>query len=135
MHYWTYNLIERRVPQSSPFMFSDPDLSALTNLCFIHKNLYCPVFHRPTFERSIRRGTDIAFGAAVLLVCPIGSRFSDDARVSTPEAERPRRGWELFYQLLFHRDHLFEPPTIYRLQYYCRATFFLEYYALRRVSK
>ncbi|KAJ7080315.1 hypothetical protein C8R44DRAFT_70715 [Mycena epipterygia] len=48
---------------------------------------------------------------------------------------RSRRGREFFDQLLFHRDHLFEPPTIYHLQYYCRATFFLEYYALRRISK
>ncbi|KAJ6613923.1 hypothetical protein B0H10DRAFT_2221770 [Mycena sp. CBHHK59/15] len=57
MHYWTYNLIEHRVPQLSPFIFSGPDLlSALINLCFIHKNLYFPVFHRRTFERSIAEG-------------------------------------------------------------------------------
>ncbi|KAJ7225062.1 fungal-specific transcription factor domain-containing protein [Mycena haematopus] len=130
MHYWTFNPIKHRVPHEGPYVFPDPDfLSALVNLYFAHKNLYFPVLHRPTFERSLADGLhtrNSTFGAIVLLVCAIGSRFSDDARLSPPGAEPLRRGWEFFDQLPHHLDHLFETPTIYNLQYYCLATSFLE---------
>ncbi|KAJ7306330.1 fungal-specific transcription factor domain-containing protein [Mycena albidolilacea] len=131
MHYWTYNPVKHRVPHVGPFVFPDPDLlRALVDLYFIHKNLYFPVLHRPTFDRSVAEGLhtrDPTFGAVVLLVCAIGSRFSDDVRVSPPGAEPLRCGWEFFDQLPFHLDHLFETPTIHHLQYYCLATSFLEY--------
>ncbi|KAJ7212816.1 fungal-specific transcription factor domain-containing protein [Mycena haematopus] len=129
MHYWTFNPVQHRVPHVGPYVFPDPDLlSALVNLYFVHQNLYFPLLHRPTFERSITGGLhtrDTTFGAVVLLVCAIGSRFSDDVRVGPPGAEPLRRGWEFFDQLPFHLDHLFETPTIYDLQYYCLATSFL----------
>ncbi|KAF7351239.1 Zn(2)-C6 fungal-type domain-containing protein [Mycena sanguinolenta] len=130
MHYWTFNPVKHRVPHEGPYIFPDPDLlSALVDLYFAHKNLYFPVLHRPTFERSIAdrlHTRDTTFGAVVLLVCAIGSRFSDDARLSPPGAEPLRRGWQFFDQLPLRLDHLFETPTLYDLQYYCLATSFLE---------
>ncbi|KAF8172539.1 fungal-specific transcription factor domain-containing protein [Mycena galopus ATCC 62051] len=133
MHYWTYNPVKGRVPHVGPFVFPDSDLlSDLANLYFIHKNLYFPCLHRPTFERSIAEGLhtrDTTFGAVVLLVCAIGARFSDDVRVGPPGEEPLRRGWEFFDQLPLRLDHLFETPTIHDLQYYCLATSFLEYCA------
>ncbi|KAJ7348419.1 hypothetical protein DFH08DRAFT_865945 [Mycena albidolilacea] len=118
MHYWVYNPVKHRIPHVGPFVFPDPDLlRALIDLYFIHRNLYFPVLHRPTFERAVAdelHTRDAAFGAAVLLVCATGARFSDDAHV-------------FFNQLPFCLDHLFETPTLHELQYYCLASSFLEY--------
>lgn len=92
----------------------------------IRKNLYYPTLHRPTFDRSVADGLhtrDASFGAVVLLVCAIGSRYSDDPRISPPGAEPLRCGWEFFDQLPFQLDHLFERPSLYHLQYYCVSIF------------
>ncbi|KAJ7844943.1 hypothetical protein B0H14DRAFT_2775939 [Mycena olivaceomarginata] len=98
MHYWTYNPVKHRVPHVGPFVFPDPDLlRALVDLYFIHKNLYFPVLHRPTFDRSVAEGL----------------------HTRDPTFEPLRCGWEFFDQLPFHLDHLFETPTIHHLQYYC----------------
>ncbi|KAF7328632.1 Zn(2)-C6 fungal-type domain-containing protein [Mycena sanguinolenta] len=129
IHYWTYNPAKHQVPHVGPFIFPDPDLlSALIDLYFARKNLYFPILHRPTFERSIADGLhtrDITFGSVVLLVCAIASRYSDDIRLQQ-EAEPLRRGWQFFDQLPPH-NHIFETPTIHRLQYYCLAAWFLEF--------
>ncbi|KAF7340578.1 Zn(2)-C6 fungal-type domain-containing protein [Mycena sanguinolenta] len=134
MRYWTFNAAHHRTPHVGRYVFPPQDLLfSLINLYFVHQNLYFPVLHRPSFERSIADGLHTrdktTFGAVVLLVCAIGSRFSEDARVNPPGAEPLRRGWEFFDQLLpLHLDHiLFEKPTIYDLQYYCLAASFLEY--------
>lgn len=114
-------------------MFPDSDLlSTLIDLYFVNKNLYFPVLHRPTFERSIADGLhtrDASFGAIVILVCAIGSRFSNDVRVCPPGAEPLRCGWEFFDQLPLQLDHVLEPPTLYHLQFYCvrAATFRLPF--------
>ncbi|KAJ6475995.1 fungal-specific transcription factor domain-containing protein [Mycena vitilis] len=145
--------VKYRVPHTGPFIFPQPDLlSSLVDLYFKHKNLYFPVLHRPTFARALVAGLherDTAFGAVVLLVCAIGSRFSSDPRVSrarTATGERNgerggeegegkgkgdelRCGWEFFDQLPWMLDHLFERPSVYHLQYYCLATSFLEFSA------
>jgi heme/copper-type cytochrome/quinol oxidase subunit 3 len=110
-------------------VFPDPDLlPVLVDLYFLHRNLYFPVLHRPTFERSIADGLhtrDPSFGVVVLLVCAIGSRFSNDVRVQPRGAEPLRCGWEFFDQLPFNLDYLFETPTIYQLQYYWVRTVLL----------
>ncbi|KAJ7323956.1 fungal-specific transcription factor domain-containing protein [Mycena albidolilacea] len=133
MHYWTYNPAKHRVPHVGSFVFPDPDLlPVLVDLYFLHRNLYFPVLHRPTFERSIADGLhtrDPSFGMVVLLVCAIGSRFSNDVRVQPRGAEPLRCGWEFFDQLPSNLDYLFETPTIYQLQYYWLASSFLEYSA------
>lgn len=69
--------------------FPPPDLLArLIELYFLRYNLFMPLLHRPTFESQVEAGlhlTDEAFGSTVLLVCAIGSRFSDDLRVLLDE--------------------------------------------------
>ncbi|KAJ7246772.1 hypothetical protein B0H12DRAFT_1305249, partial [Mycena haematopus] len=122
MHYWTYNPPKHRVPHAGPFVFPESDLlSTLVDLYFIHDNLCYPALHRPTFEQSIADGLhtrDVNFGAVVLLVCAIASRYSDDVRLQQAEAEPLRHGWQFSDQLPPYSDHLFEPSTIYHLQYY-----------------
>ncbi|KAF7353494.1 hypothetical protein MSAN_01539000 [Mycena sanguinolenta] len=138
IHYWTYNPATHQIPHVGPFLFPDPDLlSTLIDLYFARKNLYFPILHRPTFERSIADGLhtrDITFGSLVLLVCAIASRYSEDIRLQQ-ETEPLRRGWQFFDQLPPHSNHIFETPTVYHLQYYCLAAWFLELSSLsaRRV--
>ncbi|KAJ7115077.1 fungal-specific transcription factor domain-containing protein [Mycena crocata] len=90
MRYWTFHPAANRPPPPSPYTFPPPDLLAsLIALYFTHKNLYHPLLHRPSFERAVREGRherDAAFGAVVLLVCAIGSRWSEDARVLVPDS-------------------------------------------------
>ncbi|KAF7353493.1 Zn(2)-C6 fungal-type domain-containing protein [Mycena sanguinolenta] len=129
-HYWTYNPAKYQVPHVGAFIFPDPDLlSTLIDLYFARKNIYFPILHRPTFERSIADGLhtrDIAFGSVVLLVCAIASRYSEDARLQQ-ETEPLRRGWQFYDQLPPNSNHIFETPTVYHLQYYCLAAWFLEF--------
>ncbi|KAJ7776347.1 fungal-specific transcription factor domain-containing protein [Mycena metata] len=131
MHYWTYNPLKHRVPHVGPFVFPAPDLLAeLIDLYFAHKNIYLPVLHRPSFERSVADGLhtrDESFGAIVLLVCAIGARFSDDSRISPPPSQPLSCGWEFFDQLPLVVNHLFERPKLSDLQFYCLATIFLEF--------
>ncbi|KAJ6553299.1 fungal-specific transcription factor domain-containing protein [Mycena capillaripes] len=133
MHYWTYNPVKHKVPHVGPFVFPESDLlQSLIDLYFFHQNLYFPVLHKPSFQRDVADGLhirDSSFGTVVLLVCAIGARYSDDARVSPPGSEPLRCGWEFFDQIPFNLEHLFETPTVHHLQYYCLATSFLEYSA------
>lgn len=112
-----------RPPHIGPLVFPEPDLlSVLVDLYFTKTNLHYPLLHRPTFERAIGDGLhtrDAAFGATVLLVCAIASRFSDDPRVGTPGAEELSCGWQYFDQVRHAIDPLFAPPSLYHLQYYC----------------
>ncbi|KAJ7687612.1 fungal-specific transcription factor domain-containing protein [Mycena rosella] len=133
MKYWTFNPTDHQIPHTGPYVFPDADLLAvLVDHYFSNHNLYLPLLHRPTFERSLAHGLhvrDASFGAIVLLVCAIGSRFSRDPRVCGPEDEPLRCGWKYFDQLPHIVNHLFIHPTLYHLQYYCLAVTFLEWSA------
>lgn len=59
-------------------------LRTLVNTYFEIQNTYVPALHRPTLERGIREGRhrrDDDFGAVVLLVCALGSRWATDRTV------------------------------------------------------
>ncbi|KAJ7482632.1 fungal-specific transcription factor domain-containing protein [Mycena latifolia] len=130
LHYWTFNPAVNRRPHVGPYVFPDADLfSVLIDLYFTTTNLYFPLLHRPTFERSVADGLhmrDTSFGAVVLLVCAIASRYSDDPRISEAEEDPLRCGWQYFDQVPHDFNHLFSLPTIYHLQYYCLAVTFLQ---------
>lgn len=105
------------------YAFPPPDvLSTLVDLYFEHSNMYFPLLHRPTFERAVADNLhlrDDKFGANVLLVCAIASRFSDDPRVFDP-ASPLDCGWKYFSQLSLElQQHMFVAPTLYDLQRYC----------------
>lgn len=90
---------------------------------FNETNLYIPLLHRPTFERSIRDGlhlTDRMFGATVLSVCAIGSLFSDDPRVLLDDVDSPHSaGWKWFRQVRVFQKAIYTRPCIFELQIYC----------------
>ncbi|KAF9024572.1 hypothetical protein BDZ89DRAFT_989186 [Hymenopellis radicata] len=98
-------------------------MESLIDLYFVHINLFLPLLHRPTFVKSLTEGLhhiNKAFGATVLLVCAIGSRFSDDPRVSLTDTDELdthySSGWKWFVQVRRLEVSLLGQPSVYDLQ-------------------
>ncbi|PBK73560.1 hypothetical protein ARMSODRAFT_638994 [Armillaria solidipes] len=117
------------------YSFPEPDLlDYLVRLYFLNQNLFWPLLHRPTFERSLAAGlhhTDSEFGALVLLVCAVGSRYSDDPRVKADDTDKESKtrhlnGWKWFIQV--HRVHmsLLRPPNLCDLQKCALSVFYVQ---------
>ncbi|KAJ3506007.1 hypothetical protein NLJ89_g7113 [Agrocybe chaxingu] len=131
--FWTLRPWERGYERAAPprYKFPGPDLAKeLVDLFFIHFNLYLPLLHRPTFQRSIRDGlhyTDDGFAAVYLLVCAVGSRFSNDPRVLLDGVESYHSaGWKWFTQVETGKTSFISLPSLYDLQLYCLTVIFLQ---------
>ncbi|TFK44159.1 fungal-specific transcription factor domain-containing protein [Crucibulum laeve] len=103
------------------YVFPEDDLlSSLIDAYFLHFNPFFPLLHRPTFLNSIAQGlhlTDTMFGGIVLLVCALGSRYSDDPRVFVENSGTKRSaGWVWCDQVCIMRKSLFKRPTLHELQ-------------------
>ncbi|PIL33896.1 transcription factor [Ganoderma sinense ZZ0214-1] len=84
---------------------------------FENINIYLPLLHEPTFRRSVAADAHLrepAFGAVLLLVCAIGSRWTDDPRVQTEDGTTP--GWCWFTQVDTVRWSIFERPKVEDVQ-------------------
>ncbi|KAG7446059.1 uncharacterized protein BT62DRAFT_1006241 [Guyanagaster necrorhizus] len=117
------------------YTFPEPDLlDNLVELYFIHLNRFWPLLHQPTFERSLAAAlhrTDSAFAGIVLVVCAIGSRFSNDPRVRVDHYESPyRHGWKWFVQV--HRVSVLQPPSLFDLQKCVLSVFYVEGFSAHR---
>ncbi|KII90496.1 hypothetical protein PLICRDRAFT_697043 [Plicaturopsis crispa FD-325 SS-3] len=131
--FWNISPWEQN-PYVSPqpdFSFPDADLiSVLVDLYFTRINLYMPLLHRPTFERGIATGLhlrDNVYGATVLVVCALGSRFCADPRVLAEGTDDINSaGWKWFSQVQSMRKSLFLPPRLYDLQLFSLCVFFLQ---------
>ncbi|KAI1791322.1 fungal-specific transcription factor domain-containing protein [Ganoderma leucocontextum] len=80
-------------------------------------NIYLPLLHRPTFQNNVQDGLHLrekAFGAVLLMVCAIGSRWTDDPRVETDDGTTP--GWCWFTQVDTLRWSIFERPKVEDVQ-------------------
>ena len=85
-------------------VFPDPGLMRhLLDTYFDIHNIILPTLHRPTFERSLAdrlHERNESFGSAVLLMCAIACRYSDDPRVTHPiTTSTSNTGWNLFNQV------------------------------------
>ncbi|KAH6913513.1 fungal-specific transcription factor domain-containing protein [Coprinopsis sp. MPI-PUGE-AT-0042] len=72
---------------------SVPLMDSLLSLYFEHYNIFMPLIHRPTLERELREGLhreNEAFATTVLLMCALGSRYSDDPGVLLGEEDMER---------------------------------------------
>ena len=119
--------------------FPDRDLmEQLVDAFFMQFNLYQAVLHRPTFERSVAEDlhlTNTGFASTLLLVCAIGSRFSEDPRVFLEGQDSPHsRGWKWFEQVQTARSFLVS-PSLYDMQFYCVSYCFLIRYSSERILK
>ncbi|CAK5262364.1 unnamed protein product [Mycena citricolor] len=135
--FWNFKPWEKSIPTLRPYVFPEQGfIFELVDLYFQHMNIYYPVFHRPTLERHLlaglhhRQAPDTGFGAVVLLLCSVASRWSHDPRVGGPTEPGARNlncGWQWFDQVPFVGGHLFNQGTLYDLQYYVLAVQFLEH--------
>ena len=111
----TKDKVERPPPDRT---FPPTDLMAkLIDGYFDNLNVYMPLLHTPSFQRNVRDGVHLReplFGAVVLLVCAIGSRWTDDPRVQTDDGTTP--GWRWFTQVDTVRWSIFERPTVEDVQ-------------------
>ncbi len=98
-------------------------MDSLIDLYFTRSNLFLPILHRPTFESSIAEGLhfhDEGFGSTLLLVCALGSRFSNDPRVLLDGIEDEHSaGWKWFRLVHWTRRSLLAAPRLYDLQIAC----------------
>ncbi|KAJ7144522.1 fungal-specific transcription factor domain-containing protein [Mycena epipterygia] len=130
--YWMFKPWENTaLTRTNTHRLPPPDLVAhLAELYFTRAHIYLPVLHRPTFDRSVGMGMDhwdADFAAIVLLVCAIGSRWSNDPRILSPTGkDKPHRecGWEWFLQVTPGKLSLGQ-GTLCDLQHYCLAVQFL----------
>ncbi|KAJ7042349.1 fungal-specific transcription factor domain-containing protein [Mycena alexandri] len=134
IRFWTFRPWETTAPPTHSFKFPPFALmTELVGLYFTQQNIYVPLLHQPTFERSVAEGLhlrDLGFASTLLLVCAIGSRWSADPSVVSRAAKHGTGslacGWEWFDQVPPPRDYIFGQTKLYDLQYYCLAAQFLE---------
>ncbi|KII90943.1 hypothetical protein PLICRDRAFT_174295 [Plicaturopsis crispa FD-325 SS-3] len=117
--------------EQSAFLFPEPLLlSALVDAYFTRLNIYLPLLHRPTFEQGIADGLhlrDNGFGALVLCVCALGSKFSSGTRnFSQDESDGDSDGWKWFNEVQILRRSLHARPGLYELQIICLCVVFLQ---------
>jgi hypothetical protein len=111
-------------PPDSNYRFPEDDLLlSLVDCYFENMNIFFPLLHRPTYEKQIAAGLhlqDSSFGATVIMVCAIGSRFSEDPRVThyRPGVDLPT-DWELFHQVKKLRFPIFAAQSLQDLQLVC----------------
>ncbi|KAJ6512658.1 fungal-specific transcription factor domain-containing protein [Mycena sanguinolenta] len=114
--------------QKPQYVFPASDLiDSLLNDYFTNFHPTFAILHRPTFEKSVKEGlhlTNCDFGATLLSVLAIASRYSNDPRVFLYPGVTLSAGW-MFASQVQILPELF-PPTIYEVQTYC----LLAYYAL-----
>ena len=107
-------------------------MAQLVDAYFFHYNMFFPLLHRPTFDRDLQAGlhlTDECFGSIVLLVCAIGSKFSDDSTV-LPEGipHWHWAGWQWFDRVNSSRKlvHSYS-PRLQDVQIYAVSTAILSW--------
>jgi hypothetical protein len=83
---------------------SNNGLRILIDNYFRRYNDFYPLLHRPSFENSVMNGlhlTDLSFAAVLLVVCALGSRYSDDPELSGQSSTTSKHyaGWQWFEQI------------------------------------
>lgn len=106
------------------YKFPEDDLlSSLVDIYFVKCNPYHPCIHEPSFRQSLALRLHLQnpqFAATLLLVCANAARFSNDPRVLVDGSDDSLScGWKYYTQVPTMRKDLFNPPTLYDLQYYC----------------
>ncbi|KAJ6557317.1 fungal-specific transcription factor domain-containing protein [Mycena vulgaris] len=125
--FWNSLPWEKEVYDLRPhYVYPATDLIAsLLDLYFANVHPSLPILHRPSFELSVAEELhlrDPAFGAVLLAVLGVASRYSNDPRVFVEGDASFSSGWKFVNQLQVVRK-VFE-PTLYDVQFYCLMTLF-----------
>ncbi|KAJ7674131.1 hypothetical protein B0H17DRAFT_946939, partial [Mycena rosella] len=112
---------EKLIIDAPQHVFPDDDLlTSLVNLYFERINPIIGILHSPTFRQSIAEGLhfrDQAFGAVVLAVCSVASRYSDDPRVLLDGVNSELScGWKWFHQVHPLPASFSPEPSLHQLQ-------------------
>ncbi|KAJ7647153.1 fungal-specific transcription factor domain-containing protein [Roridomyces roridus] len=111
------------------YSFPETDLiNHLMDLYFSNVHPTLPLLHRPAFQRSVAEGLHLRnhlFGALLLALLAVASRYSDDPRVFVPGADSTLScGWLFFEQIQVIKKSLFNEPSVYEVQSYCLMTLY-----------
>ncbi|KAF8992801.1 fungal-specific transcription factor domain-containing protein [Cyathus striatus] len=114
------------------YTFPSPALiRKLIDAYFEHMNFFYPLLHRPTFERAVANNLhlhDDGFGSVLLLVCAVGSRYTeniDEPTLVNQVDPSLSTGWKWYKQVQVMRSCLVNPATLYDLQICCLAAEFI----------
>ncbi|KAF5340505.1 hypothetical protein D9758_014544 [Tetrapyrgos nigripes] len=130
--YWGLSPYERtRIEEEPMLQFPDDDhLQSLLEAYFAFHHPYQPLLHQASFERSVAEGFHLRnhqFGALLLAVCSVASKYSEDPRNLPKESSAVLAlGWRWFQQLKLTRLIFAEPVSLYELQTYCLQIHFLK---------
>ncbi|KIM40781.1 hypothetical protein M413DRAFT_412939 [Hebeloma cylindrosporum] len=131
--FWDMKPWERKSEATAFPKYSFPDLELALHcidLYFHCTNLYMPLLHRPTFDKSVKEGLYLVndnFAPVFLVVCAIGARYSDNPQVRLEGVESHHSaGWKWFEQVQIMKRSLLAPPTLYDLQLYCLRVQYLQ---------
>ncbi|KAK0192186.1 fungal-specific transcription factor domain-containing protein [Armillaria mellea] len=106
--------------EKSCYVFPDNDLIMnLVAIYFETINPILPILHRSTFTEDITNGLhlrDEGFGATLLLVLAVASRYSDDPRVLADPSSRLSAGWRFIVQAPIFKKAVLAPPSLYEIQ-------------------
>ncbi|KAJ7631681.1 fungal-specific transcription factor domain-containing protein [Mycena polygramma] len=128
--FWTVPPWEQLTIEARHHEFPDKDLlESLVKIYFEQINPISSVLHGPSFLESISSDLhlrDAQFGAVVLAVCALASRYSDDPRVFLDGSDSEHScGWRWFEQVRPLRAALSPEPSLYQLQLICLSVLFL----------
>ncbi|KAI4528611.1 hypothetical protein K525DRAFT_148198, partial [Schizophyllum commune Loenen D] len=112
------------------FDFPEPDLlNHLVDQYLTRAHCVVPIVHRPTFLRNLREGLhhrDRGFACAILAICAVASRYSQDPRVLLEGGDRLSAGWRWFSQIQrLPSPNLFRLATLHEVQCYAICVTYL----------
>ncbi|KAF9255570.1 hypothetical protein L218DRAFT_967177 [Marasmius fiardii PR-910] len=126
IHPWQAEFVD---PEPN-YTFPEEDLMQdLIELYFTNVNCYFPILHRGIFESAVGNRLhyrDRHFAAVLLVVCATGSRYSNDPRVFDDSQSTLSAGWKWYRQIRLVRSNFVKTPSVYELQLYCIAVFFIQ---------
>ncbi|KAK0204262.1 hypothetical protein DFS33DRAFT_1454515 [Desarmillaria ectypa] len=121
------------------YVYPDNDfIRSLVAIYFETINPINPILHRPTFEKHIDDGLhlqDHNFGAALLLVLAVASRYSNDPRVLASPSSKVSSGWKFFEQVCIFKKVVYAPPCLYELQVAVTKAGRIQFHSRRRAQE
>ncbi|KAK0496384.1 fungal-specific transcription factor domain-containing protein [Armillaria luteobubalina] len=120
--YYNVHPWEQATADAEKSRYDFPDNDLITSLITIYFETIHPIFpvlHRPTFTKDVANGLhlrDEYFGATLLLVLSVASRYSDDPRILVDSNSKLSAGWKFINQAPLFKKAVLSPPSLYEIQ-------------------